>query len=108
MDKSWSPAYVDGVDSFIEFAKAHLSGEVEIKCPCTNCHNYYKNDYDTVRTHLLIRVMMVSYTTWLLYGELPEPDEQDDSEDEYNEMRELRSFLCAFRHWWDRLRGCRG
>ncbi|KAG5545285.1 hypothetical protein RHGRI_017672 [Rhododendron griersonianum] len=69
---------------------------------------YRKNDYDTVRTHLLIRVMMVSYTTWLLHGELPEPDEQDDSKDEYNEMRELRSFLCAFRHWWDRLRGCRG
>ncbi|KAG5531827.1 hypothetical protein RHGRI_026442 [Rhododendron griersonianum] len=68
---------------------------------------YRKNDYDTVRTHLLIRVMMVSYTTWLLHGELPEPDEQDDSKDEYNEMRELRSFLCAFRHWWDRLRGCR-
>ncbi|KAG5512627.1 hypothetical protein RHGRI_038917 [Rhododendron griersonianum] len=96
MDKSWMllsdrfcPAYVDGVDSFIEFAKAHLSGEVEIKCPCTNCHNYYKNDYDTVRTHLLIRGMMVSYTTWLVHGELPEPDEQDDSEDEYNEDRDF-------------------
>ncbi|KAF7128108.1 hypothetical protein RHSIM_Rhsim11G0023200 [Rhododendron simsii] len=94
MDKSWMllpdrfcPAYVDGVDSFIEFAKAHLNGEVEIKCPCTNCHNYYKNDYDTVRTHLLVRGMMVSYTTWLLHGELPELDEQDDSEDEYNEDR---------------------
>ncbi|KAG5561899.1 hypothetical protein RHGRI_004820 [Rhododendron griersonianum] len=61
---------------------------------------YRKNDYDTVRTHLLIRVMMVSYTTWLLHGELPEPDEQDDSKDEYNEMRELSLPSNSDLHEW--------
>lgn len=92
MDRTWMllpdrfcRAYVDGVDSFIEFAKVHLGEEVEIKCPCTSCRNYFKKDYDTVKSHLLIRGMMVSYTTWLLHGELSQPDEEDDSEDEYNE-----------------------
>ncbi|KAH7838637.1 hypothetical protein Vadar_029362 [Vaccinium darrowii] len=78
----FSQAYVDGVDSFIEFAKAQSGEAVEIKCPCRNCRNYYKNEYDTVKAPLLVRGMMVSYTTWLLHGEIPQIDEQGDSEDE--------------------------
>ncbi|XP_028066357.1 uncharacterized protein LOC114269267 [Camellia sinensis] len=102
MDRSWmlisdrfSQPYVDGVNSFIEFAKAHLGEAREIKCPCINCCNFYKQEYDSVKAHLLISGMIVSYTTWLEHGELPEHNnldesngENDEDEDEYDELIE--------------------
>ncbi|XP_028056483.1 uncharacterized protein LOC114260537 [Camellia sinensis] len=102
MDGSWmlifdrfSQPYVDGVNSFIEFAKVHLGEAREIKCPCMNCCNFYKQEYDSVKAHLLISGMIVSYTTWLEYGELPEHNnldesngENDEDEDEYDELIE--------------------
>ncbi|KAI8547733.1 hypothetical protein RHMOL_Rhmol07G0218700 [Rhododendron molle] len=80
----FSQPYVDGVDYFIEFASANSGEAVEIKCPCIDCRNFYKHKYDTVRAHLLVRGIMLSYTTWLLHGEIPEPDDQDESDDENN------------------------
>ncbi|KAL7203986.1 hypothetical protein ACSBR2_017114 [Camellia fascicularis] len=102
MDRSWmliydrfSQPYVDGVNSFIEFAKVHLGEGREIKCPCINCCNFYKHEYDIVKAHLLISGMIVSYTTWLEHGELPEHNnlnesngENDEDEDEYDELIE--------------------
>ncbi|KAG8379620.1 hypothetical protein BUALT_Bualt07G0107700 [Buddleja alternifolia] len=47
MDKSWmnarkfSPEYVRGVDTFMNFDMEHLGKECEIKCPCANCLNSY-------------------------------------------------------------------
>ncbi|CAL5408901.1 unnamed protein product [Camellia sinensis] len=105
MGRSWilifdrfSQPYVDGVNSFIEFAKVHLGEAREIKCPCINCCNFYKQEYDIVKAHLLISGMIVSYTTWLEQGELPEHNnldesngENDEDEDEYDELIEDRS-----------------
>ncbi|XP_028124706.1 uncharacterized protein LOC114321702 [Camellia sinensis] len=102
MDRSWmlisdrfSQPYVDGVNSFIEFAKGHLGEGREIKCPCINCCNFYKQEYDIVKAHLLISRMIVSYTTWLEHGELLEHNNLDESngendkdEDEYDELIE--------------------
>ncbi|KAL7207377.1 hypothetical protein ACSBR1_029351 [Camellia fascicularis] len=102
MDRSWmlisdrfSQPYVDGVNSFIEFAKVHLGEGREIKCPCINCCNFYKQKYDIVKAHLLISGMIVSYTTWLEHGELLEHNnldesngENDEDEDEYDELIE--------------------
>ncbi|XP_058214912.1 uncharacterized protein LOC131326234 [Rhododendron vialii] len=91
MDRSWmalsdrfSQPYVDGVDYFNEFASANSGEAVEIKCPCIDCRNFYKHKYDTIKAHLLVRGIMLSYTTWLLHGEIPEPDDQDESDDENN------------------------
>ncbi|XP_028051875.1 uncharacterized protein LOC114256424 [Camellia sinensis] len=102
MDRSWmlisnrfSQPFVDGVNSFIEFAKVHLGEAREIKCPCINCCNFYKQEYDIVKAHLLISGMIVSYTTWLEHGELPEHNnldksngENDEDKDEYDELIE--------------------
>ncbi|XP_028061843.1 uncharacterized protein LOC114265279 [Camellia sinensis] len=80
MDRSWmlisnkfSQPYVDGVNSFIEFAK----------------------EYDIVKAHLLISGMIVSYTTWLEHGELLEHNnldesngENDEDQDEYDNLIE--------------------
>lgn len=63
LSNRFSQPYVDGVDSFIEFASANSGEAVEIKCPCIDCRNYYKHKYDVVKAHLLIRGIMVSYTT---------------------------------------------
>ncbi|CAL5367388.1 unnamed protein product [Camellia sinensis] len=102
MDRSWmlisdrfSQPYVDGVNSFIEFAKVHLGEAREIKWPCINCCNFYKHEYDIVKAHLLISGMIVSYTIWLEHGELPEHNnldesngENDEDKDEYDELIE--------------------
>ena len=91
----FSQPYVDGVNSFIEFAKVHLGEAREIMCPCINCCNFYKQEYDSVKAHLLISGMIVLYTTWLEHGELPEHNnldesngENDEDEDEYDELIE--------------------
>ena len=81
----FSQPYIDGVNSFIEFAKSTSGGSRVIKCPCNYCCNGFKHDYETVRDHLLRRGMMVSYDPWLQHGELPQSDESDDSEDESDE-----------------------
>ncbi|KAI8568178.1 hypothetical protein RHMOL_Rhmol02G0177400 [Rhododendron molle] len=46
MDRSWmslpdrfSQPYIDGVSSFIEFAKTHSGEAREIKCPCIQGRN---------------------------------------------------------------------
>ncbi|XP_028080870.1 uncharacterized protein LOC114282392 [Camellia sinensis] len=75
MDSRWmlisdrfSQPYVDGVNSFVEFAKVYLGEGREIKCPCINYCNFYKQEYDTMKVHLLISGMIVPYTTWLEHG----------------------------------------
>ncbi|XXG42239.1 hypothetical protein AAC387_Pa01g2562 [Persea americana] len=96
MDKSWmlqyhdrfSQSYIDGVNSFIEFAKATSGGSRVIKCPCNYCCNGFKHDYEIVRDHLLRRGMLVSYDTWLQHGELPQSDESDEDRDGYDELLE--------------------
>ncbi|KAL7212799.1 hypothetical protein ACSBR2_015476 [Camellia fascicularis] len=81
----FSQPYVGAVNSFIEFAKAHLGEAREINCLCINCYNFYKQEYDIVKAHLLISGMMVSYTTWLEHGELPEHNNFDESNGKYDE-----------------------
>ena len=85
LSNRFSKAYIDGVESFIQFAKVHSGGVGKIKCPYSNFCNYYKQDYNTVEAHLLIRGIMASYTIWLEHGELPQPDEPNEDEDEYDE-----------------------
>ncbi|KAH7842869.1 hypothetical protein Vadar_009953 [Vaccinium darrowii] len=91
----FSQPYIDGVKSFIDFAKMHSGEAMEIKCPCINCCNFYKQEYTTVEAHLLISGIKQSYTTWLQHGELPQPteldednDESDENQDEFDELIE--------------------
>lgn len=104
MDRSWilryqnrfDAEYIDGVISFIDFAKANSGGAVLIRCPCNDCCNHLMQDYDTVRKHLHINGMMVSYMQWIYHGEpIVQPNDSDESEaeseeshDEYDELIE--------------------
>ncbi|RWR80301.1 hypothetical protein CKAN_00893400 [Cinnamomum micranthum f. kanehirae] len=94
MDRNWilhyqnrfSAEYIAGVNSFIDFAKANSGGAVLINCPCNDCCNHRKHDYITVRNHLHIQGMMVSYLRWIYHGEpIVQPNDSDESDDESKE-----------------------
>uniref|UniRef100_A0A2N9GCW6 Transposase-associated domain-containing protein n=1 Tax=Fagus sylvatica TaxID=28930 RepID=A0A2N9GCW6_FAGSY len=80
MDKGWmtlgkttngriSPQYFQGVDSFINFAKAVVDKNGKIQCPCVNCLNIYRQTLGVVQVHLLQRGIMQTYTKWYEHGE---------------------------------------
>ncbi|CAL5378063.1 unnamed protein product [Camellia sinensis] len=77
MDKSWmmttdrlkSKEYVQGVQSFLEFATKNLGPQDEIRCPCVDCLNGTKLPRHVVRLHLLRRGIACSYRTWVHHGE---------------------------------------
>ncbi|XXG77965.1 hypothetical protein AAC387_Pa08g2009 [Persea americana] len=97
MDKSWilryqkrfSAKYIAGVNSFIDYAKANSGEAMLINCPCNDCCNHRKHDYVTIRSHLHIQGMMVSYLQWIYHGEpIVQPDDSDESEDESEENQD--------------------
>ncbi|XP_028098367.1 uncharacterized protein LOC114298062 [Camellia sinensis] len=77
MDKSWmmiqdrlkSKEYLEGVQSFIEFATKNLGPQDEIRCPCVDCLNGTKFSRHVVRLHLIRRGITISYRTWVHHGE---------------------------------------
>ncbi|KAL7260719.1 hypothetical protein ACSBR1_006394 [Camellia fascicularis] len=77
MDKSWmmitdrlkSKEYIQGVQSFMEFATKNLRPQDEIRCPCVDCLNGTKLPRHVVRLHLLRRGIACSYRTWVHHGE---------------------------------------
>ncbi|KAL7218732.1 hypothetical protein ACSBR2_011915 [Camellia fascicularis] len=77
MDKSWmmikdwlkSKEYLEGVQSFIEFATKNLGPQDEIHCPCVDCLNGTKFSRHVVRLHLIRRGIAISYRTWVHHGE---------------------------------------
>ncbi|KAL7205079.1 hypothetical protein ACSBR2_018073 [Camellia fascicularis] len=77
MDKSWmmikdrlkSKEYLQGVQSFIEFATKNLGPQDEIRCPCVDCLNGTKFTPHVVRLHLIRRGIACSYRTWVHHGE---------------------------------------
>jgi hypothetical protein len=73
MDKSWmtlgrttngrmNPQYFQGVDLFINFAKAVVDKNGNIQCPCLNCLNIYRQTLGFVQVHLLQLGIMQTYT----------------------------------------------
>ncbi|KAH7834644.1 hypothetical protein Vadar_018188 [Vaccinium darrowii] len=77
MDKSWmtiknrikSKEYREGVNSFIEFAKANVGLGDDIWCPCVKCMNVKKQSTDDVKIHLILKGISPSYKTWVRHGE---------------------------------------
>ncbi|XXG47113.1 hypothetical protein AAC387_Pa02g1811 [Persea americana] len=111
MDKTWMTLdsqdrmmrmgreYLDGVKSFIEFAKANAGDATEIWCPCRVCKNNRWYDCDTVNFHIYRWGMQASYKTWIYLGEITPPvddvvesehgvDSDYEDQDEYQEMME--------------------
>ena len=77
MDKSWintnrtSAKYINGVQSFLDFAFANAGDSKVIVCPCNRCkvgHNRWFNR-DEVAYHLMFYGFWSSYTEWVHHGE---------------------------------------
>ncbi|XP_039119063.1 uncharacterized protein LOC120255272 [Dioscorea cayenensis subsp. rotundata] len=67
------PNFIDGVNSFVEFAKAHsncLDGYL-MRCPCNHkkCRNRNLLDEDTIKAHIAKYGFVENYETWIHHGE---------------------------------------
>ncbi|PKA50215.1 hypothetical protein AXF42_Ash017809 [Apostasia shenzhenica] len=75
MDKSWMSQprwiqeYIDGVNSFLEFAFLRPSISGKILCPCSSFINRYFRSYEEVKDHLMIKEICRGYTVWNSHGE---------------------------------------
>ncbi|XP_042969106.1 uncharacterized protein LOC122301793 [Carya illinoinensis] len=77
MDKSWmslgdrllSPAYAEGVNSFLRMARTHSMGSDRIQCPCRICCNNLFLPIFEVESHLFIKEIDPTYTHWIFHGE---------------------------------------
>jgi hypothetical protein len=73
-----SAPFVDGIDSFVNAAKAYVENNVRSKgyihCPCVDCKNekaYRICSVKTIQYHLLCRGFMKNYKVWNIHGESP-------------------------------------
>ncbi|XP_042979992.1 uncharacterized protein LOC122310182 [Carya illinoinensis] len=77
MDKAWmsiedrfmSNEYAMGVSHFMNMAKEHAQGGIDIRCPCRRCRNMLFQPITTVEEHLFIIGIDPSYKDWIFHGE---------------------------------------
>ncbi|XP_027351206.1 uncharacterized protein LOC113862314 [Abrus precatorius] len=80
MDKSWidmprnTPQYVEGLNSFLNFAFANRSVEGGIICPCPKCKFNRWKSREEVYDHLIVKPFLKGYTVWLRHGEISHAD----------------------------------
>ena len=48
-----SRPYIEGVNAFINFARALVDLSGNILCPCIHCVNFYRQSLHTMHIHLL-------------------------------------------------------
>ena len=64
-----SKRYEDGVKVFLSFSKAHIQDD-KISCPCENYENHKTHSIYDVRRHLYAYMIICSFQTRYLYGEV--------------------------------------
>ena len=75
MDRSWifgtqfTPAYINGVQEFMDFVSARFPQGGHVPCPCTRCVNLTWRPQPLVHDHILIHGMAATYTRWIHHGE---------------------------------------
>ena len=69
LDGRLSHPYIEGVNAFINSARAVVDSSGNIPCPCIHCVNCYRQSPYTVRIHLLHCGIMQSYINWYNHGE---------------------------------------
>jgi len=96
MDRSWihgrrfTPAYMDGVEQFMEFVRGQFPADSEIHCPCRKCLNQTLRPQHEVNDHIHIFGMSLLYTRWVHHGESPDGQvaefkEEEVQHDEYDD-----------------------
>jgi hypothetical protein len=77
MDRCWvhlnpfTPAYMDGVEEFMEFVRWKCLEESKIKCRCRRCVNQVLRHQHEVNDHIHIFGMSPAYTRWINHGQSP-------------------------------------
>ena len=76
MDRTWilhghlsSPSYINGVQHFMGFVRAHEGHNLDVYCPCCTCMNGEKRPQHIVEDHLHIFGMDRTYVRWVYHGE---------------------------------------
>ena len=75
MDRRWihgalfTPQYISGVRSFMDFVKERFTEAEKILCPCQHCLNIKSLEQNEVERHLLLNGMSSTYTRWIDHGE---------------------------------------
>ncbi|KAL3363155.1 hypothetical protein AABB24_012452 [Solanum stoloniferum] len=87
-------AYIDGVETFLDYAFTKLGEPQLIHCPCIKCGNATSRTHVVVRSHLIVHGIIPSYTLWYHHGVMSGEEqsnfekiddndiEEDDGEDE--------------------------
>ncbi|KAF5471704.1 hypothetical protein F2P56_008477 [Juglans regia] len=89
-DRLRSPAYAEGVNTFLTLARNHSRGIDRIRCPCRECRNMFFLPIFEVESHLYIKGINPNYTHWIFHGEeetrsfnADDEDSERDGADEY-------------------------
>ena len=76
MNKDWinlqfpNPLFLEGIESFLNFARENLPGRQTILCPCNKCGNQrLPSTYDDVKYNLVKYGFKSTYKVWDLQGE---------------------------------------
>ncbi|VVA40571.1 PREDICTED: transposon [Prunus dulcis] len=71
MDKSWidltdrsSNQYLNGLESFLDFAFDNSLGDTRIYCPCKKCYNRYFVTREVARAHIIVDGFWSKYKNW--------------------------------------------
>ena len=87
MDRRWvygkqfTPAYVKGVEEFMNFVTERYPEDTDIRCPCVNCLNQRLRPQSEVETHIHIYGMSATYTRWIHHGESADTEVEGIEED---------------------------
>jgi len=87
----FTPQYIGGVKSFMDFIKERFNETEQILCPCTNCLNHKYLHQNDAERHLLLNGMSTTYTRWINHEEgsdvhvLEEPVPKDGNDNSLEE-----------------------
>ena len=88
----FTPQYIGGVKSFMNFIKERFNEAKQILCPCSSCLNHKYLHQNDVEKHLLLNGMSSTYTRWIKHGEdrnvhvLEEPIREDGNDNSLEEL----------------------
>ena len=75
MDRRWihgalfTPQYICGVRSFMNFVRERFTEDEQILCPCSRCMNHQSLHQNEVERHLLLNGVSSTYSRWINHGE---------------------------------------
>ncbi|KAL3834122.1 hypothetical protein ACJIZ3_008858 [Penstemon smallii] len=96
MDKSWidleskTPAYLRGIDAFLDFAFKNRPNDTTISCRCEKCDNRYFQSRMDIRDHCFFNGFSKNYKNWTYHGESYVPIQRPTVEASRFQNNELR------------------